>query len=82
MLIGKERGQAFGIYGAILASPPRSGSFSAAFSRTRTSSGWSWRTIFFINVPVALVARSSVRGWCPRRATAWLAARTSWTRRC
>jgi MFS family permease len=50
---GEERGKAFGIYGASFASAL---GLILGGALTDDIFGWSWRTIFLINVPVALVA--------------------------
>jgi EmrB/QacA subfamily drug resistance transporter len=42
---GGERGKAFGIYGAML-----------GFASAIDLFGWSWRAVFFVNVPVAVIA--------------------------
>jgi EmrB/QacA subfamily drug resistance transporter len=48
---GKERGQAFGLYGAILG-----GVLTEA-----DLFGWSWRSVFFVNIPVALFSLAAAR---------------------
>jgi EmrB/QacA subfamily drug resistance transporter len=53
---GSERGQAFGIYGAILGFASAFGLVLGGLLTGADLFGWSWRTIFLINVPVALVA--------------------------
>jgi EmrB/QacA subfamily drug resistance transporter len=51
-----ERGQAFGIYGAILGFASAFGLVLGGLLTDADLFGWSWRTIFLINVPIALVA--------------------------
>jgi EmrB/QacA subfamily drug resistance transporter len=53
---GEERGKAFGMYGAI-------GGFASALGLILGGAlthadlfGWAWRTVFFINIPIALVS--------------------------
>jgi EmrB/QacA subfamily drug resistance transporter len=53
---GKERGQAFGMYGAILGFASALGLVLGGLLTEADVFGWSWRTIFLINVPVALVS--------------------------
>jgi EmrB/QacA subfamily drug resistance transporter len=53
---GAERGQAFGIYGAILGFASALGLILGGALTDADLFGWGWRTIFLINVPVALVA--------------------------
>jgi EmrB/QacA subfamily drug resistance transporter len=51
---GKERGQAFGLYGAILGFASAIGLVLGGLLTEADLFGWSWRTIFLINIPVAL----------------------------
>jgi EmrB/QacA subfamily drug resistance transporter len=53
---GSERGQAFGVYGAILGFASALGLILGGVLTDADIFGWGWRTIFLINVPVALVA--------------------------
>jgi EmrB/QacA subfamily drug resistance transporter len=53
---GEERGRAFGIYGAILGFASAFGLILGGALTNADVFGWSWRTIFLINVPIALVA--------------------------
>ena len=53
---GSERGQAFGVYGAILGFASALGLVLGGLLTDADILGWSWRTIFLINVPIALVA--------------------------
>jgi EmrB/QacA subfamily drug resistance transporter len=49
-----ERGQAFGIYGAMLGLASAVGLLLGGVLTDANLFGWSWRAVFFINVPVAL----------------------------
>jgi MFS family permease len=51
---GKERGQAFGLYGAILGFASAIGLVLGGLLTEADLFGWSWRTIFLVNIPVAL----------------------------
>jgi EmrB/QacA subfamily drug resistance transporter len=51
-----ERGKAFGVYGAILGFASAFGLFAGGLLTEADLFGWSWRTIFLINVPIAIVA--------------------------
>jgi MFS family permease len=53
---GSERGQAFGVYGAILGFASAFGLVLGGLLTEADLFGWSWRTVFLINVPIALVA--------------------------
>jgi EmrB/QacA subfamily drug resistance transporter len=53
---GSERGQAFGVYGAILGFASALGLILGGLLTDADLFGWGWRTIFLINVPIALVA--------------------------
>jgi EmrB/QacA subfamily drug resistance transporter len=56
MFAGEERGKAFGMYGAILGFASAFGLVLGGLLTDADLFGWSWRPIFLINVPVALVA--------------------------
>jgi EmrB/QacA subfamily drug resistance transporter len=56
MFGGKERGKAFGMYGAILGFASALGLVLGGVLTDADIFGWSWRTVFFINVPIALVS--------------------------
>lgn len=56
MFSGPERGKAFGIYGAILGFASALGLVLGGVLTDADLFGWSWRPIFLINVPIALVA--------------------------
>jgi EmrB/QacA subfamily drug resistance transporter len=51
---GKERGAAFGIYGAMGGIATAAGLLLGGVLTSADLFGWGWRTIFFVNVPVAL----------------------------
>src|SRR5215468_2733691 len=53
---GKERGKAFGIYGAMLGFASAIGLVLGGVLTEADLFGWSWRSVFFINVPVAVCA--------------------------
>jgi len=56
MFTGDERGKAFGMYGAILGFASAIGLVLGGLLTQADLFGWSWRTIFFINIPIALVS--------------------------
>jgi EmrB/QacA subfamily drug resistance transporter len=56
MFTGKERGQAFGMYGAVLGFASALGLVLGGVLTDADLFGWGWRTVFFINVPIALVS--------------------------
>src|SRR5262249_34047001 len=49
---GKERGKAFGVYGAILGFASALGLVLGGVLTSANLFGWGWRTIFVINIPV------------------------------
>ena len=53
---GDERGQAFGMYGAILGFASALGLVLGGMLTDADLFGWSWRSVFFINVPIAAVS--------------------------
>jgi MFS family permease len=53
---GEERGKAFGAYGAILGFASALGLVLGGALTDADLFGWAWRSIFFINVPIALVS--------------------------
>jgi EmrB/QacA subfamily drug resistance transporter len=53
---GEERGKAFGLYGAILGFASALGLVLGGVLISADIFGWSWRAVFLINVPIALVA--------------------------
>jgi len=52
----KERGQAFGLYGAMLGVASAVGLLVGGVLTEANLFGWSWRSVFFVNVPVAVIA--------------------------
>jgi EmrB/QacA subfamily drug resistance transporter len=53
---GEERGKAFGLYGAILGFASALGLVLGGVLTDADIFGWSWRAVFLINVPIALVS--------------------------
>lgn len=53
---GSERGKAFGIYGAMLGFASAVGLLLGGVLTQADLFGWSWRAVFFVNVPVAACA--------------------------
>jgi EmrB/QacA subfamily drug resistance transporter len=53
---GPERGKAFGMYGAILGFAAALGLVLGGLLTSADLFGWSWRTVFLINVPISLVS--------------------------
>jgi EmrB/QacA subfamily drug resistance transporter len=53
---GAERGKAFGIYGAMLGLASAVGLLLGGVLTDVNLFGWSWRSVFFVNVPVAAYA--------------------------
>jgi EmrB/QacA subfamily drug resistance transporter len=51
-----ERGKAFGIYGAMLGFASAVGLLLGGALTEANLFGWSWRSVFFVNVPVAVAA--------------------------
>ena len=51
---GSERGQAFSIYGAMLGFASAVGLLLGGVLTGANLFGWSWRAVFFVNVPVAV----------------------------
>jgi EmrB/QacA subfamily drug resistance transporter len=52
----RERGKAFGIYGAMLGFASAVGLVLGGVLTEANLFGWSWRSVFFVNVPVAACA--------------------------
>src|SRR3984957_9709024 len=50
---GAERGRAFSIYGAMLGAASAAGLLLGGVLTDANLFGWSWRSVFFVNVPVA-----------------------------
>jgi EmrB/QacA subfamily drug resistance transporter len=53
---GAERGKAFSIYGAMLGFASAVGLLLGGLLTDANLFGWSWRSVFFVNVPVACAA--------------------------
>jgi EmrB/QacA subfamily drug resistance transporter len=53
---GSERGKAFGVYGAMLGFASAIGLVLGGVLTEANLFGWSWRAVFFVNVPVAVAA--------------------------
>jgi EmrB/QacA subfamily drug resistance transporter len=53
---GEERGKAFAMYGAILGFASALGLVLGGVLTEANILGWGWRTVFFINVPIAVVS--------------------------
>jgi EmrB/QacA subfamily drug resistance transporter len=53
---GSERGKAFSIYGAMLGFASAVGLLLGGVLTEANLFGWSWRSVFFVNVPVAVAA--------------------------
>ena len=53
---GAERGKAFSIYGAMLGFASAVGLVLGGLLTDANLLGWSWRAVFFVNVPVAVAA--------------------------
>jgi len=51
---GSERGKAFGVYGAMLGFASAVGLLLGGVLTDANLFGWSWRSVFFVNVPVAV----------------------------
>jgi MFS family permease len=52
---GRERGKAFALYGAMAGFASAVGLILGGVLTDANAFGWSWRAVFFVNVPVALV---------------------------
>jgi EmrB/QacA subfamily drug resistance transporter len=56
MFTGRERGQAFGIYGAVLGFASAVGLLLGGVLTSANLFGWGWRSVFFVNLPIALAS--------------------------
>ena len=56
MFSGRERGQAFGIYGAVLGFASAVGLLLGGVLTSANLFGWGWRSVFFVNIPIALAS--------------------------
>jgi EmrB/QacA subfamily drug resistance transporter len=54
MFSGKERGAAFGVYGATLGFASAVGLIAGGVLTQANLFGWSWRTVFLVNLPIVL----------------------------
>ena len=62
---GEERGKAFGIYGAMLGVASAVGLLLGGVLTEANLFGWGWRSVFFVNVPVAACALIAGVRWVP-----------------
>jgi EmrB/QacA subfamily drug resistance transporter len=60
-----ERGKAFGMYGAILGFASALGLVLGGVLTDANLFGWSWRSVFFVNVPVAALALAAAARLVP-----------------
>ena len=56
MFAARERGQAFGLYGAMLGFASAIGLVLGGVLTEASLFGWSWRSVFFVNILVAVIA--------------------------
>src|ERR1700744_113806 len=56
MFTGRERGQAFGIYGAVLGMASAVGLLLGGVLTSADLFGWGWRSVFFVTLPIAVAA--------------------------
>jgi EmrB/QacA subfamily drug resistance transporter len=61
----KERGQAFAVYGAMLGLASALGLLLGGVLTDANLFGWSWRAVFFVNVPVAILTVAAGAGLVP-----------------
>ncbi len=62
---GEERGKAFGLYGAMLGVASAVGLLLGGVLTEANLFGWGWRSVFFVNVPVAACALIAGARWVP-----------------
>jgi EmrB/QacA subfamily drug resistance transporter len=62
---GSERGKAFGIYGAMLGFASAVGLVLGGVLTDANLFGWSWRSVFFVNIPVSACALIAGRRLVP-----------------
>jgi len=67
---GKERGAAFGIYGAMGGIATAGGLLLGGVLTSADILGWGWRTVFFVNVPIALAVAVAALMVVPETRTA------------
>jgi MFS family permease len=77
---GKERGQAFGLVGAVLGFASALGLVLGGVLTEANLFGWSWRSIFLVNVPVALFSLVAATRLVPETRERSAAAPTCWAR--
>jgi EmrB/QacA subfamily drug resistance transporter len=65
---GEERGRAFGIIGATVGIATATGPIAGGLILSAVPGAGDWRWIFFVNVPIGLVALLSARRFVPDRA--------------
>jgi EmrB/QacA subfamily drug resistance transporter len=61
----RERGQAFGLYGAMLGFASAAGLLLGGVLTEADLFGWSWRSVFLVNVPVAVAALAAGARFIP-----------------
>ena len=54
MFAGKERGAAFGVYGATLGFASAVGLILGGVLTQANLFGWGWRTVFLVNIPIVV----------------------------
>ena len=62
---GRERGKAFGLYGAMIGVASAIGLLLGGVLTEANLFGWGWRSVFFVNVPVAACALIAGIRWVP-----------------
>lgn len=62
---GKERGAAFGLYGAVGGLATAGGLLLGGVLVSANLFGWHWRTVFLINIPVALLTLAAAAAVVP-----------------
>ena len=70
-----ERGRAFGAIGAVVGTATAVGPVLGGLLIGLGGEDWGWRLVFFVNVPVGVVAMVLAWRWLPRRARPEAAAR-------
>jgi EmrB/QacA subfamily drug resistance transporter len=64
---GRERGRAFGMFGATVGISTAVGPLLGGLLLKAFGTGEGWRFVFYVNVPVGIVALLLVRRWLPAR---------------
>ena len=67
MFSGRERGRAFGMFGATIGISTAVGPLLGGLLLKAFGTGDGWRFVFYVNVPVGIVALLMVRRWLPGR---------------